>query len=226
MKPTSLRLSLAAICCMLSAPVFAQTPATSQQTSNPARTQQEEPTSIAPGAEADVPHLVKARAMLVRTLDAAKDTSGSMFEAKLSNKLLLDNGIEIPKGSTLIGQVVDDDMNAGGNSKLALRFTKIQLKDGSTVPVQATIVGMYPPALDTEMVPDDIGSEWKPNILVMDQVGVLKGVDLHSRIGGRNSGTFVSSTKSEVKLGAGSQFALAIGPVQPATTQATLPGAR
>jgi hypothetical protein len=161
--------------------------------------------------------MIKARAVLRKTLDAAKDKSGDLFEATLGDTVHLDNGVELPRGSVLIGKVVDDDMNIGATSKLALRFTAVRLKDGTVVPINATIVGMYPPVPDTEQVPDTIRSNWKPEYLVMDQVGVLKGVDLHSRIGAANSGTLVSSTKSEMKLSAGSEFALAIRAAHPAS---------
>lgn len=223
MKSNSITLSLAALSLSLAVPGFGQV--TSTTPLDEAQTQTT-PQTIAPGAEDQAQHMVAAQATLEGALDARKDMVGSTFKAKLGSAVHLDNGTEIPKGSVLMGQVVDDDMNAGSNSKLALRFTQAALKDGTVVPVRATIVGMYPPPLDTEIIRTDEISKWTPRVLVMDQVGVLKGVDLHSRIGGRNSGTLVSSTKSEMKLQAGSQFALAIGPAPAATASTQTPAAR
>jgi hypothetical protein len=221
-KYPSIALSVAALSFALTAPLFAQD--TSSQTSQPVPLQAPPSTKVAPHAAEQAQRMVTARAMLEKTLDAGKDKSGDTFETKLGDTVHLDNGVELPKGSMLMGKVVDDDMNVGAASKLALRFTAVRLKDGTIVPVKATIVGMYPPTLDTEQVPDAIRSNWTPQFLVMDQVGVLKGVDLHSRIGGTNSGTLVSSTKSEMKLSAGSQFALAIRAVRPASkAEATEP---
>jgi hypothetical protein len=215
MKYPSIALSVAALSFALTTPLFGQE--TSSQTSQPVPTQTAPSTTIAPHAEEQAKQMVTARAMLQKTLDAGKDKSGDTFETKLGDSVHLDNGVELPKGSVLMGKVVDDDMNVGTASRLALRFTAVRLKDGTVVPVKATIVGMYPPALDTEQVPDAIRSNWTPQFLVIDQVGVLKGIDLHSRIGGANSGTLVSSTKSEMKLAAGSQFALAIRAGHPAS---------
>ncbi len=42
-------------------------------------------------------------------------------------------------------------MNQSGTSKLALRFTNAKLKNGQTVPIKATIVGI----LDTGLANED-----------------------------------------------------------------------
>jgi hypothetical protein len=212
-------LSLAALSFALTSPLSAQD--TPGRPLPAAQAQTAPSTTMAPHAQEQANLMVKARAVLAKTLDAAKDKSGDAFETKLGDTVHLDNGVELPRGSVLMGTVVDDDMNLSAFSKLALRFTAVRLKDGTVVPVKATIVGMYPPVSDTEQVPDAILSNWKPEYLVMDQVGVLKGVDLHSRIGGANSGTLVSSTKSEMKLAAGSEFALAIRAASVATEAET-----
>lgn len=47
-------------------------------------------------------------------------------------------------------------------------------------------------------------------MLQIDEIGALSGVDLHSRIASKNSGVFVSTKKDDMKLSAGSEFALAI----------------
>lgn len=55
---------------------------------------------------------------------------------------------------------------------------------------------------------------WTPNTLQVDQLNVVSGVDLHSRIHSKNSAVFVSQSKDDVKLDRGSQLTLAIGKQQ------------
>jgi hypothetical protein len=126
----------------------------------------------------------------------------------------LKDGSELPRGTALVGTVAADNMQQyGAKSILALRFTQAQLKDGKTIPIQATIVGVAPPMTTDswdqgagEAVPDP----WNGSALQIDVVGVLSGVDLHSRIDGRNSGVFVSTKKDDMKLAAQSQMSLAL----------------
>lgn len=164
--------------------------------------------------------MVPARAALERSLEADRVSQGVQFRAKLSRKVQLDNGPELPSGTLLLGRVATDDMNVSGTSKLALRFTTAVLKDGQTVPIKATIVGVYPPqsmtANGNPVAPgDQVPNSWNDGTLQVDQIGALSGVDLHSRIASRNSGVLVSSTKDNVKLAAGTEFALAIAARSP-----------
>jgi hypothetical protein len=171
----------------------ASTPATSTATDSSAG--QQEATMMVP-----------AEANLAKALDAKKMQPGKQFTAKLTQTIHLKNGPELRRGTTLIGAVSTDDMQLSGNSKLALRFTQAQLSDGKTIPIKATIVGIAPSG-----TPEYSGSNpWTENTLQVDQMGVLSGVDLHSRIAGQNSGVFVATKKDDVKLGAGSEFMLAI----------------
>ena len=92
-----------------------------------------------------------------------------------------------------------------------LRFTEAKLKNGKLIPIKATIMGMSKPSYGSY---DDgtagFGPEqWQGNTLQLDQVGVLHGVDLHSRIAGKDSGAFVF-TRKDMKLAKGSQMELAI----------------
>lgn len=159
--------------------------------------------------------MVPARAALVENLDADKTKPGSRFEATLSKTVKLDNGPELPEGTVLLGTVATDDMNVKGTSKLALRFTEAKLKDGMVVPIKATIVGVYKPREDNfqgyPVAPgDQVPNSWNDGTLQVDQIAVLSGVDLHSKIASMNSGVLVSTTKDNMKLSAGSEFALAI----------------
>jgi hypothetical protein len=156
-----------------------------------------------------------AQATLVNSLDAKKDQTGATIDAKLNQKVKLVNGTELPKGTILEGQIVKDDMQVEGTSKLALRFDQAKLKDGKTVPVRATIVGFYGPgSVDMEIGDDEDGAlpnDWTAKTLQFDQLGVTKDVDLHSKIASENSGVFVSTKRDDVKLRAGSEIQFAIG---------------
>lgn len=172
-------------------------------------------TTTPPRGEHEALRMVPARAALNGNLDADKVKPGTDFHATISQKVQLDNGPELPAGTVLIGKVSKDDMNEGGTSKLALRFTHAKLKDGQVVPIKATIVGVYPPrnmsSEDYPIVPgDEVPNTWNDGTLQVDQISVLSGIDLHSKIASRNSGVLVSSKKDDVKLADGSEFALAI----------------
>lgn len=157
--------------------------------------------------------MVPARASLSHTLDADTDHPGSQFRATLSDTVHLDNGVELHRGDTLLGKVVTDDMNTVGKSRLAVRFTQAILKDGQTVPIKATIVGLYRPGdlMDNgNAVPEQIPNSWNDGTLRMDEMNVMKDVDLHSRIASRDSGVFVSTKRDDVRIPEGSEIALAI----------------
>ncbi|MBW4040088.1 MAG: hypothetical protein HIU91_14725 [Acidobacteria bacterium] len=159
--------------------------------------------------------MVPARAVLDRDLDADKTKDGYEFNAKLAKKVQLDNGPELPEGTILVGKVVKDDMNESGASKLALRFTEARLKDGQVVPIKATIVGVFKDNGDDPngypVSPgDEVPNSWNDGTLQVDQISVMSGVDLHSKIASKNSGVFVSPTKHNMTIPAESELALAI----------------
>lgn len=155
--------------------------------------------------------MVPARADLTKPLNSSGSRAGEKFEATLNGKVHLKNGAELPKGTRLVGKIVNDSANQNGESTLTLRFTQAELKDGKTVPIQATIVGLY--AAADEYMPSyrvtQMPNYWTPKTLQVDQVNALNHVDLHSRIGAANSGVLQSS-KSNIHFSTGTEFALAI----------------
>jgi len=161
--------------------------------------------------------MVPAQAALVDNLDAKKVQPGGQFKAKLSGKVRLRNGLELPSGTMLIGSVATDDMQVAGTSKLALRFSQAQLKNGQVIPIKATIVGVLPSeSSDPEygVTPIDAGDRaqtgWNNGTLQVDQIDALSGVDLHSKIASENSGVFAATRKNDVRLLKGSEIELAI----------------
>jgi predicted DNA-binding antitoxin AbrB/MazE fold protein len=159
--------------------------------------------------------MVRVRAELLRPLDALKEQSGSEVQVKLRQKVTLTDGTVLPDDTTLVGQVTVDDMQQRGVSKLALRFDQARLKDGTVVRIKATIVGFYGPeaGLRENFPPegDMVPNSWTDGTLQVEQINVVGGVDLHSKISSSNSGVFVS-TKKDVKLKEGSEIQFAIGP--------------
>lgn len=208
MHKSAIGLSTAALSLALLLPVsaqnaYAQSSQDSQNTNAPLRGTRE------------AMRMVPARAALKQTLNADKTQPGYQFRAVLSKKVQLENGPELPAGTVLVGRIVTDDMNVAGTSKLALRFTQADLKDGQVVPIKATIVGVFPPeSSNAQGYPvaagDQVPNSWNDGTLAVDQIGVMSGVDLHSKIASRNSGVFVSTKKDDVKLSAGTEIALAI----------------
>ena len=177
--------------------------------------QQEQQSFMNQSGKQEAQQMVPARAYLVHKLDAKDMKPGTDFTAKLADNVQLKNGPKLDRGTELLGKVTTDDMNVKGSSKLALRITQARMKDGKTIPVKATIVAVYAP--ETENVQgqyvgagDEQPNDWQPSVVKIDQLNAIGGVDLHSRIAGRNSGVFVSTKKDDFKLAAGSELALAI----------------
>jgi hypothetical protein len=156
--------------------------------------------------------MVPAQAVLDKDLDSRKTQAGQQFRTTLTSTVHLKNGTELPRGTALVGTIAADKTDGGGLT-LALKFTQAELKSGKTLPIEATIVGIAPPSdsyswdgSDAQAAPDP----WNGNSLQVDEIGVMKDVDLHSRIAGENSGVFVSTKKDNVKFAARSQLSLAI----------------
>lgn len=165
-------------------------------------------------ASGQATQMVPAQVALEKSLDAKKVKSGEQFQTSLTGKVHLKNGVELPSGTKLIGTVVTDNTQSG-NPTLALRFTQAQTKDGKSIPIKAMIVGVNPPQegppVDTTTEP---ANTWNYNAQQVDDVGVIGGIDLHSRVDSDNSGVFVATKKSDVKFAARSQFALVIEPAE------------
>lgn len=208
--PSALPLSIAALSLAVLLPA-STLPASAQSDAAPPS----QSATTSPHGMREAMRMVRARAALDRDLDSNKVKPGDEFRARLAKKVQLENGTLLPEGTVLVGKISTDDMNTAGTSKLALRFTHANLKDGQVVPIKATIVGIYgPETVSSEDYPvstgDEVPNTWNDGTLAVDQIDALSGVDLHSKIASRNSGVFVSTKKDNFKLTAGSEFALAI----------------
>jgi hypothetical protein len=196
-------LALTAVISTLSMPVLAQSAS--------------DPGSQSMQASAnEAAQMIAAIATLPHTLDADKDHLDSTIEAELSRKVTLSNGTVLPSHTALIGKVTRDDMRAGGTSEFALRFDQAQLKNGKIVPIKATIVDIKAPNSDIDAA--SASNDWTAKTLTVEQINVVSGVDLHSEIANNNSAVFVSTKKHDVKVPAGSELKLAIGPATDSST--------
>lgn len=141
-------------------------------------------------------------------LDAHKLATGKTVRVQLTNTVRFADGTKLPDGTWLSATVVQDSLQRG-NVRLALRFTKAQLKDGKTMPIKATILAVsssYSASSDLVMpIPHNSKD-------AVDVVGVTSGVDLHSKVSSPDSGVFVSKTKDDVKLNTDTEMELAITP--------------
>ena len=114
-------------------------PAPTQQ--NPSGTAAETPSTPAVSAV----KLSPINGELVSKLDSktAKTGDSVVVQTKASAKTA--DGIEIPKGSKLVGHVIGAQPGgAGENSQMALLFDHIELKGGQSVPVHSQIQSIAP----------------------------------------------------------------------------------
>ncbi len=159
--------------------------------------------------------MVPAQTALNSTLDSSKAQPGQQLRVTISKTVRLKDGTELPRGTKILGTVASNPAGADAKSKMSLRFTKAELKDGKLIPITATIVGVYPPDLDdSEGYPVPAGDQesntWNSSILAVDQIGPQAGLELHSKIANKYSGTLVSTKNRDVKLPKGTELALAI----------------
>jgi hypothetical protein len=160
----------------------------------------------ATAVQGDAARMVTAQAGVTKLIDARKLQSGQQIQVVLNDKVQLKNGPELPRGTVLVGTAVAGDAQTGGNSKLTVRFTQAQLKDGKSIPIKATIVGIFP-ANSMERNDRDI---WNSKSQKVDQANTVPGLALHSNIPDSDSGVFVSTKGDAVKLMPGNWIALAI----------------
>lgn len=155
-------------------------------------------------------HMVPANGALLKTIDASKIESGNEFQVKLVQPVHLQNGPELRSGTILVGTIVKDGEQKGGTSKLTLRFTQAKLKDGSVVPIKATIVGVSRQAMDYSEGYSPSPNDWTDQTLQTEQINAAPHADLHSDIASADSGVFISTDNRDVKIPAGSEIKLAV----------------
>jgi hypothetical protein len=151
--------------------------------------------------------MVSAPTVFSKTLDAKDAKPGQEFEVSLTQKVKLNDGQELPKGTVLVGTIVTNETQSG-KSKLTFRFVQARAKDGKTIPIQAVATGLY----DQGSLNAQYGNNgWTPGQVNVQQDKAAGGLTLHSQVGSSESAT-LESKKDNVKIDRGSALFLALAP--------------
>ena len=153
--------------------------------------------------------MVSVQTVVDKTLDGKALQPGAEFQVTLVQKVKLNDGQELPKGTTLAGTVVSNSKE-NDKTKLAVRFTEARLKGGKTIPISAIVTGLY----NGGSLNAQYGSNsWAPGQVEVEQSNASGGLALTSRIGVDNSGSF-QSKKDSVRIDRGNALFLAIAPAE------------
>jgi hypothetical protein len=90
-------------------------------------------------------------------LDAKSARPGDQVVLKTTQKSMLADGTEIPKGTRLVGHVTEAQAHVKGHaeSQLGIVFDRAELKDGRSIPIHSAIESIAPPSAMAEMAGDD-----------------------------------------------------------------------
>jgi hypothetical protein len=105
----------------------------------------------------------KLRAQLDKTIDAKKAKPGDPVLAKTLDELRSGSEVVAPRGSKIVGHVVAASPHEKGSpSRLEIAFDKLDLENGSAVPLKATIEALAKPAENAALAGDDTGASPSP----------------------------------------------------------------
>ncbi|HEX3968714.1 MAG TPA: hypothetical protein VHW70_12160 [Edaphobacter sp.] len=130
---------------MASFPLLAQQPPPGSQPASPAT--QQAPSGTMPQSQAAVPAIEMSpiNGELVSRLDSKTAKTGDSVTVQTKASVKTSDGIEIPKGSKLVGHVMGVHPSAAGdNSQVVLQFDHVELKGGQSVPVHSQIQSIGP----------------------------------------------------------------------------------
>lgn len=161
-------LHMLALAAAASLPLMAQQPASSPQTeaqpgtapqatspqqTNPqlAASQDSNATAVPVPSTANPPEVANpalrpVAGELVSKLDTKSAKTGDSVIVKTTQTATTANGIEIPKGSKIVGHVIDVEAQgkSGPNSRVTLQFDQAQLKGGQNLPIRTMIQSVAP----------------------------------------------------------------------------------
>jgi hypothetical protein len=97
---------------------------------------------------------------LVDKLDSKTAKTGDSVVVKTKSNVTTADGTQIPKGSKLVGKVVQAKASGQGNdnSQVAVQFDHAELKGGQSMPIRAEIVGISASDSDMNAAPDTTAS--------------------------------------------------------------------
>lgn len=84
---------------------------------------------------------------LEKSLDSKKLKQGDEVDAKTLMDLHTGNGVTIPKGTKVVGEVTQATARSKGDSdsSLGMTFSKIEMKNGQSIPLKASLQAIGPP---------------------------------------------------------------------------------
>jgi hypothetical protein len=139
----------------------AQQGGTPQSPGSPASVQV--PTTSSPDTpqSASSVDLKPVRTELQGKLDSKSAKSGDPVVVKTTESVKATDGTEIPKGSRLLGHVIQvrPHSEASPNSAVAVNFDQVQMKNGQTLPIHSVIQSVDPPAGSQSGASDTMAAE-------------------------------------------------------------------
>jgi hypothetical protein len=138
---------------------------------------------------------------------------------KLDGSVKTADGIDLPKGTELIGKVADvKSAGKDGAVSVSLIFTTAELKDGKQISVKATVLAAYPPSqgIEGDGSADQAGpapARVSGNRSFAEEPGALRHIWMRSAVKDEDSGTF-GSTKGSFRLAAGTYLQIGIAPAE------------
>ena len=127
----------------------AMTPGSTQTDSQPGATSAA--ATPQPSQKAGQIQAASVTAELTKGIDSKKAKVGDEVNAKTTSEAKLPDGTDLPKGTKLIGNVVDVKAKSKeqNDSHLVLALNRAVLKDGHEVPIRSAVTSMTAPAINT-----------------------------------------------------------------------------
>jgi hypothetical protein len=158
-------LYLALIALLVAGISFAQVP-TAQQN---AKATEENASRFAPGTE--------LRVELEKTVDAKKVKPGDPVLAKTMDELKSGTEVIAPRGAKIIGHVVAAEPHEKNSpSRLEIAFDKLDLGNGSAIPMKASIQALEKPVNYAPMASDNMGGQQPGNAPMASGTGRMGGM--------------------------------------------------
>jgi hypothetical protein len=133
-------------------------------------------------------------------LDSKTAKQGDSVVVKIKESVKSPDGIEIPKGSKLVGHLTNVQARGDGkeNSQIAIQFDHAELKGGQSVAIQSVIQSIAPAESDTAMNSnnsgDFSGTGAAPSGSSGATMGTPSGATNNSNMNGHTNGPPMNST--------------------------------
>jgi len=122
-------------------------------------------------------------AELAKSLDAKKNKQGDRVEARITQDLLSNGEVVVPRGAKIIGHVTQTQPRAKGetSSMIGIAFDQMVMKNGKTVPMDAAIQAIAKPVQSAALA----GAGNEP---MSESGGMPAGGGMHGSAGGSVGG--------------------------------------